>query len=280
MKQLTRLIVFILKAIVALSLIALLCAAGFSMSMNYSSLYVMLNDGMRERANVILYNNDTSSMSKYYTSYFMENDSYIALRDKYSSYTVNSFGYELRCGSLLTWPWATTAVITVDEAVYMIDGAIKSSVKGRETAQLDGTYYPPAWQNCRYRVTLVKSDGQWRIDKLEYLEDFAYVQPTQRSLPPEVLASLRPTPTVRPSATPVPDVTDTPEPTYKGYIDGVDSTVNVRSGPGTNYDILGTLKKKDTVLIYSLEENWYCIDFNGTKGYVHKQYVAFDNNEE
>ena len=80
MKQLTRLIVFILKAIVALSLIALLCAAGFSMSMNYSSLYVMLNDGMRERANVILYNNDTSSMSKYYTSYFMENDSYIALR--------------------------------------------------------------------------------------------------------------------------------------------------------------------------------------------------------
>ena len=145
MKQLTRLIVFILKAIVALSLIALLCAAGFSMSMNYSSLYVMLNDGMRERANVILYNNDTSSMSKYYTSYFMENDSYIALRDKYSSYTVNSFGYELRCGSLLTWPWATTAVITVDEAVYMIDGAIKSSVKDRETAQLDGTYYLLVW---------------------------------------------------------------------------------------------------------------------------------------
>ena len=99
-------------------------------------------------------------------------------------------------------------------------------------------------------------------------------------LPPEVLASLRPTPTVRPAATPVPDVTLTPDPTYKGYIDGVDSTVNVRSGPGTNYDILGTLKKKDTVLIYSLEENWYCIDFNGTKGYVHKQYVAFDNNEE
>ena len=126
----------------------------------------------------------------------------------------------------------------------------------------------------------MKSDGQWRIDKLEYLEDFAYVRPTQRSLPPEVLASLRPTPTVRPSATPVPEVTDTPEPTYKGYIDGVDSTVNVRSGPGTNYDILGTLKKKDVVSIYSLEENWYCIDFNGTKGYVHKQYVAFDNNEE
>ena len=279
MKHLMRFIAFILKNIIWICVAIALCAAGFFISMNYSSLDVMLNDGLKERANVILYNNDTSSMSQYFTNYFMETDSYLALREQYGIYEIKTFGYNLQCGSLMTWPWATTATVYVDEAVYSIDGAIDTTIKDKDAAMLDGTYYPPAWKNCRYKVTLIKSDGQWKIEKLEYVSEYNYVQPTQRSLPPEVLASLRPTPTPVPSPTATPIYTDTPQPTYKGIVRGVEDRLNVRSGPGTNYDKIGELKEGDTVVIYTLNENWYCIDFNGTKAYVHKQYIEFEETE-
>ena len=284
MKKLIRFISFILSKIIVITLVFLLCAAGFMVSMNVSNLYVMLNDGMKERANVILYNHDTSGMSKYFTSYFMENDEYLTLREKYSKYRVNTYGYNLQIESLLIWPWATNATIYVNEAVYSIDGAIDTTIYDKDQAMLSGTYYPPQWQNYRYKVTLIKSqDGLWHIEDLEAVSTYDYTPPQQQSLPPEVLASLRPSPTPKPSptATPRPLLTPTvtPEPTYKGTIVGVNRALNVRSGPGTNYDKIGELQNGVEIDIYTMTENWYCFDFNGTKAYVHMQYVKLEDVE-
>lgn len=287
MKKLIRFISFILSKIIWITLIILLCITGFIVSMNYSSLYVMLNDGMKERANVILYNGDTSGMDKFFTSYFMETDEYLALRETYSKYNINTYGYNLQCDSLFTWPWANTATVYVNEALYSLDGSIDTSIYDRDQAMLNGTYYPPQWKNSRYKVSLVKADGQWRIDRLEFVSIYDYAPPTQRSLEPEVLASLRPTPTPKPSAAPTqsirplttPSATPTPDPTYKGVVTGVTNALNVRSGPGTGYDKVGTLRNGETVNIYTLNENWYCIDYKGTKAYVHKQYIKVEEIE-
>ncbi|MBR3750813.1 MAG: SH3 domain-containing protein [Clostridia bacterium] len=283
MKKLMRFIAFILGKIIWIVVILALCVAGFIVSMNYSNLYIMLNDGMKERADVILYNTDTSEMSPYFTSYFMENDQYIALRETYSKYRINTYGYHLQCESLLTWPWATSATVYVSEAVYSIDGNIDTTVHDKDTAMLNGTYYPPLWKNCRYKVSLIKVDGLWCIESLEYVSDYNYSPPTQQSLDPEVLASLRPTPTPKPSTTPTPrpllTPEPTPEPTYKGIITGVNNKLNVRSGPGTNYDKIGELRNGDEIDIYTLNENWYCFNFNGERAYVHKQYVMIPDIE-
>lgn len=277
MKNSMRFIAFMLKNIIVVCVVIALCAAGFFITMNYSNLYVLLNDGMKERANVILFNNDTTNMSQYFTNYFMENDAYIALREQYGSYDINTFGYKMECGSLITWPWASRTTIYIDEAVYSIDGHIDTTVLSKDEAMAAGKYYPPAWRSARYKVVLIKADDQWRIESLEFVSDFNYVQPTQRSLEPDVLASLRPTPT--PVVSVQPTTNPSNQPTYPGTVVGVDKQLNIRSGPGTNYEKVGQLKNGDVVQIYSETESWFCIAYNGTKAYVHAQYIEVNDVE-
>lgn len=50
--------------------------------------------------------------------------------------------------------------------------------------------------------------------------------------------------------------------------------LNIRSGAGTNYSILGTLKKSSKVEIVSSTTGWYKIKFNSSYGYVSSTYVS------
>lgn len=57
---------------------------------------------------------------------------------------------------------------------------------------------------------------------------------------------------------------------------GVESTttLNVRSGPGTQYGIIGRIYPGAVYRILSQQGVWYQIDFNGTPGWVHSYYVV------
>ncbi|WP_455543308.1 SH3 domain-containing protein [Intestinibacter sp.] len=52
------------------------------------------------------------------------------------------------------------------------------------------------------------------------------------------------------------------------------SSLNVRSGAGTSYSILGALAKGKTVTIYGESNGWYKISYNGGYGWVSKTYVS------
>ncbi len=52
-------------------------------------------------------------------------------------------------------------------------------------------------------------------------------------------------------------------------VDEIKKWCNVRSGPGMDYTILGRAKKGDMFTMYSVIEDWYQIDFNGTVGYLY-----------
>ena len=56
----------------------------------------------------------------------------------------------------------------------------------------------------------------------------------------------------------------------------VKSSVNVRSGPGSSYEKLGSLSEDDEVHITGKcnEYNWYQISFNGTTAYVSASYLS------
>lgn len=54
----------------------------------------------------------------------------------------------------------------------------------------------------------------------------------------------------------------------------VSSTLNVRSGPGTNYETIGKLKNGDVVEIYErTNESWALIKFNNQWAYTHRNYL-------
>lgn len=52
------------------------------------------------------------------------------------------------------------------------------------------------------------------------------------------------------------------------------SSVNVRRGPGTNYDIIGSMSNGATATYLGTEGSWYKIQSGNTTGYVSSQYSA------
>lgn len=53
------------------------------------------------------------------------------------------------------------------------------------------------------------------------------------------------------------------------------SDVNVRMGPATSYDILGTVREKDIVAISGRSsDGWYRIDYQGQTGFVYGEYIS------
>ena len=50
--------------------------------------------------------------------------------------------------------------------------------------------------------------------------------------------------------------------------------VNVRSGPGTNYNSIGSYNYGATVTITGESSGWYQISYNGQTGYISSQYVT------
>ena len=52
------------------------------------------------------------------------------------------------------------------------------------------------------------------------------------------------------------------------------TTLNVRSGAGTNYSIIGSLSKGTKVEVISTTSGWSKIKYNGSTGYVSSQYLS------
>lgn len=57
-----------------------------------------------------------------------------------------------------------------------------------------------------------------------------------------------------------------------------DGPLNVRSGPGTGYDRIGTLNKGTEVTILETLDGWYKIYSGDLTGYVSSQYISTDGN--
>lgn len=99
---------------------------------------------------------------------------------------------------------------------------------------------------------------------------------------PSPSPSTDPEPTVSPSTDPEP--TDSPSvPVGSGiaaYITNASGGLNVRSGPGTTYDVLASLRNGDDVTIQeALGSGWYRITYSGeggveASGYVKSDYVT------
>ena len=66
--------------------------------------------------------------------------------------------------------------------------------------------------------------------------------------------------------------------TKTGKVNTPGSTLNVRSGPGTTFSIIGSLKHGEKVTVTTTDNSsWYKINYNGKTGYVNAAYIVLDN---
>lgn len=93
------------------------------------------------------------------------------------------------------------------------------------------------------------------------------------SVPP----SDEPEPTVSPSDEPEPSPSTPVSSGISAYITNASGGLNVRSGPGTTYDVLASLRNGDDVTIQeALDNGWYRITYVGEGGVTASGYVKSD----
>ena len=161
MVYLRRLVWFIASILVLICVLCGMLVCGFYMCLNTANIYVILNDGLEKRAEVILTRQEAEKLNFYFHADFLSTDP--ALEGAfdgssvYDDYTITDFEYELKIEKLWAWPWDSYATCTVVERIPSITGSVIASRKSEASPTV------PGWQGGRYDITLVKDDGAWKI---------------------------------------------------------------------------------------------------------------------
>lgn len=161
MVYIRRLVWFIATRLIWICILGGILVCGFYMCLNTANIYVVLNDGLEKRVEVILTQEDAEDLNYFFHADFLSNDR--ALEGAfdgtsvYDDYTITDFEYELKIEKLWAWPWDNYATCTVVERVPSITGSVISSRKSEVSATI------PSWQGGRYDITLVRNNGTWKI---------------------------------------------------------------------------------------------------------------------
>ena len=152
-----------------------LLVISFYLAMNTANIWVLISDGLDARAGVVMMGNDASELENYFRQEFLSQDPVlqVGLSDSspYRDYEIRGYDHRVQMISVWSWPWENVARAEIIESIPAIDGTIRSS--RREAALAEGgeeRLSPPAWATSRYRVTLVRTAGRWKISNLELLE--------------------------------------------------------------------------------------------------------------
>ena len=182
-----RLIWFIASRMLLVCVLLGMLVCGFYMAMNVSNIYVVLNDGLQKRVDVILTRQQAAELNKYFHADFLLADTALegALNGSstYSDYNITGFEYELTIEKLWAWPWDAYANCTVVERVPSISGRVISSRRNEVSERI------PRWQGGRYDITLVKVGGQWKIIGMQQKTVLVEPEESDDGLETEVLVS-------------------------------------------------------------------------------------------
>lgn len=192
MKYIRRFMWFLSSRLVIFTLIVGILVLVFYTCLNISNIYILLSDGMKARAQVMLTREDPEQLNNYFRAEFLTGDEALNLAlgpsSPYVDYEITDFEYKLSIESVWCWPWQDTASATIVERIPKITGQVVSS---RSEAVEDGSLSatPPTWQGGRYEITLYRSNGQWKVAGMRQTQ--IIVEPT-------------PSPTPEPTAAPSP----------------------------------------------------------------------------
>ena len=166
MKYIRRLLWFVATRLVMISVIVGLLTLVFYLAMNTANIYLLLSDGMKLRAEVILTRDNAEELTSFFTDEFLLSDETLEIglseQSPYVDYNIDTFNYELTMEWMWAWPWENTATATIVEKVPRIVGSVRTSSKSLVTAGTI-TSTPPPWYGGRYTVTLQRIGGQWKI---------------------------------------------------------------------------------------------------------------------
>lgn len=186
-----RLLWFILRYTVVILFVVALMVIGFHVVKDTTNVYIIVSEGMEERASVILNLSEPNELFKYFEGNYLAGDEELGT-SLYDEFFIRGFKYDLEVKSIWCNPWDLTADVEIVESIPVINGEYPAQ-DDEEPKEL------PAWPRRRYAIRLVNRDGAWLIEQVNTVED----------LPPMA------TPTDEPEITPTPEgMTPSPAPSF------------------------------------------------------------------
>ncbi len=159
-----RALSFTLGQVILVICIGLSIAFAFSVGRDYMNINVLIKDGLYRRACVITMGDDSGVVSKVFTHAFLEKDAQL-YSDVYEKYVIRSINHQTFTEFVVVLPWQSEVQVTAVERVPIINGELPA-----ELLQPGEEPTPPEWQDGKYEITLVKVEGNWKIDKMELIE--------------------------------------------------------------------------------------------------------------
>lgn len=184
-----RSILYVLFALLAVGLIALLAYGCMMWAMHMSNLYVLATEGMELRAECIVTNGSIAELGEHFTQEFLNDDD--ALYDgKYKEFTVSAHDYRITVEKVSVMPWSKKASMTIVEKMASMTGTAND-----ESDENAARAVLPKYPKARYKVLFEKRDGRWYISGLELIQE----NPEEEQLPTPNM-SLYVSPTVKNTA--------------------------------------------------------------------------------
>lgn len=163
-----------------------------------ANIYVVVNDGLTQRAQTIIGRQDPSDLNRFFTLKYLNSDP-LFNSDQYRDYLIQDFDYEVKIKKMWVWPWQTRTSVVVEE--YIPESSWKFTItdemrerlaasqtsansqetegeqadtkpageSGEEAKEVSLNIPKPQWQNGEKQVEFRKVDGQWKIDRIVYL---------------------------------------------------------------------------------------------------------------
>ena len=180
-----RFVWYIAKVLIVACIVLGMLACGFYMAMNISNIYVVLNDGLQKRVDVILTRQQAEELNKYFHADFLLADPALAGAlngtSAYVDYNITGFEYDMTIEKLWAWPWDSYANCTVVERVPSISGSVIASRRSEVSSRI------PKWVGGRYDITLAKLNGLWKIVGMKQVTVLMEADEVEQELPSEIL---------------------------------------------------------------------------------------------
>lgn len=175
MSYLHRLLWYIAKCLLITTMLLGALIIAFYTAMNTANIMVLLKDGMALRAQVIIMGTEPQQLLQYFQNDFLAADTTLRIGvsgdSPYAKYNVTGIDHRLKLERMWCWPWDDVARADFVESVPKIDGRIKSPLRADAEKNDPSSVYPPEWSTAKYRATLVRVKGRWKIASIKPLDN-------------------------------------------------------------------------------------------------------------
>ena len=268
-----RLIVFIITCVFVVSLVVVLAIMGFMIASSSSNILIVVNEAISKRTESILVGEELAEPEKYFTQKFILTDEYDEMLARYERFRVTKYDYKLELSSVWCWPGETEKTLTVKEYIGLVEGYMPKANMTEEEAALDMEITPPQWKNGIWTVKVKKEAGSWKIDSMEFVEEYkGPVNRHQHDGTPVI-----PSPSPSPSKLPTPTAEPSPSaaPTLRGRVDTGGDTLNIRSGPSTQNEIVTRVNDGEVIVILTRGDDtgWHEVQVGDKTGYCSSEFI-------